>query len=109
MKRRLQTFCKAQEPKFRFRPFRHNLLPHQRRTIGLIKSNPKLMVVQTDKGLGPGSIEPREYVRYSTRDHLGDTRKYQRLTPAAATYCATLVQKLLEKWIRAYLGVLRKE
>ena len=67
------------------------------------------MVVQTDKVLGPGAIEPREYVHYATRDHLGDTRTYQRLTPAAAAYRATLVQNLLEKWIRTYLDVLSKE
>ena len=62
LKRRLRTFRKALKPKFCFRPVCHNLLPHQRRTIGYIKSNPSLMVVQTDKGLGPGAIEPREYV-----------------------------------------------
>ena len=67
------------------------------------------MVVHTDKGLGPGAIDPRKYVRYATRDHLGDTQTYQRLTPAAASYRATLVRKLLEKWIRTYLEVLSKE
>ena len=69
--------------KFRFRPVRHNLLPHQRQTIGYIKSNTSLMVVQTDKGLGLGAIDPREYIRYATRDHLWDKRTYQRLTPKA--------------------------
>ena len=54
------------------------------------------MVVQTDKVLGPGAIDPQEYVRYSTRDHLGDKRTYQRLTPAAASYCAIKEQKMLE-------------
>ena len=29
LKRRLRTFCKALEPKFRFRPVQHNLLLHQ--------------------------------------------------------------------------------
>ena len=67
------------------------------------------MVVQTDKGLGPGAIETREYVRYATRDHLGDTWTYQRLTPAAASYRAIKVQKMLEKRIRTYLDVLSKE
>ena len=67
------------------------------------------MVVQTDKGLGPGAIKPREYIRYATRDHLGDKRKDQRLTPVAASYCAIRVQKMLEKWIRTYLDVLSKE
>ena len=67
------------------------------------------MVVQTDKGLGPGAIKPPEYVQYATSDHLGDTRRYQRLTPAAASYRAIKVQKMLEKWIRTYLDVLSKE
>ena len=61
LKRRLRTLCKSLEPKFCFRPVCHNLLPYQRRTIGFIKKNPKLMVVQTEKGLGPRDIEPREY------------------------------------------------
>ena len=67
------------------------------------------MVVQTDKGLGLGAIEPREYVRYATRDHHGDTRTYQRLSLAAASYHSTLVRKLLENWISTYLDVLIKE
>ena len=58
LKRRLRTFRKALDPKFRFCPVRHNLLPHQRQTIGYIKSNPSLMVVQTNKGLDPGAIKP---------------------------------------------------
>ena len=61
LKQRLWTFRKALEPKFRFHPVFHNILPHHRQTIGLIKKNPKLMVVQTNKGLSPGSIEPRAY------------------------------------------------
>ena len=109
LQRRLWKFRKALEPKFCFRPVRHNLLPHQRQTICHMKSNPKLMVVQNDKGPGPGAIEPREFVRNATRDHRGDTRTYQCLTPAAASYRATSVRKLLEKWIRTYLDVIRKE
>ena len=109
LKQRLWEFCKALEPKFRFRPIHHNLLLHQRRTIGFIKKNPKLMVVQTDKGLGPVEIEPREYFQFASKDHLGYTRTYQRLVPAAAEYRATLVRKLLEKWIKTYLDVLSKK
>ena len=67
------------------------------------------MVVQTDKGLGLGVIEPREYFQYATRDNLGDTQTYQCLSPAAAAYCVASVQKLLEKWIKTYLDVLRTE
>ena len=67
------------------------------------------MVVQTNRGLVPGAIYPCEYVFYATRNHLGDARTYQRLTPAAAAYRATSVRNLLEKWIRTYLDVLSKE
>ena len=66
------------------------------------------MVVQTDKGLGPGAIEPREYVHYATGDHLEDKQTYQRLSPVAASYHATLLRKLIEKWIRTYLEMLSK-
>ena len=95
LKRRLRTFCKALKPKFQFRPIRHNLFLHQLWTIGFIKKNPHLMVVQIDKCIGPGAIDPKEYFQFSIKDHLGDAREYQRLIPAAAAYCATLVQKLL--------------
>ena len=95
LKQRLRTFRKALEPKFRFRPIRHNILLHQLRTIGSLKNNPKLMVVQTHKCLGSRAIEPKEYFRFSKKYHLGDTQTYQRLTPAATAYCVTLVRKLL--------------
>ena len=61
------------------------------------------MVVQTEKGLGPLAIEPWEYF------YLGNDQTYQRLVPGAAAYCVTLVQDLLEKWIKTYLDILIKE
>ena len=67
------------------------------------------MVVQKYKGLGPEDIDQKEYFRFSKKYHLGDTQTYQRLTPAAAAYCDTSVQKLLNKWIKTYLEVLSKE
>ena len=63
LKRRTQTFRKALEPKFRFRPVQ---------PLASSSVTPSLMIIQTYKGLGPGAIEPREYVRYDIRDHLGD-------------------------------------
>ena len=67
------------------------------------------MVVQTDKGLGPGAIEPPEYFRFAIKDHLGNSQTYQRLSSLAAAYIATSVRKILEKWIKTYLDVLSKE
>ena len=67
------------------------------------------MVVQIDKGLGPGAIELRELFRFAIKDHLGDTRTYQRLISAAAAYRATSVRKFLEKLIKRFLDVLSKE
>ena len=109
LKRCLSTFHKALEPKARFRPIHHNLLPYQLRTIGFINKKPHLMVVQTYKGLGPGEIEPSEYSRFAIKYHLGNAQTYQHLSPEAASYCDTSVQKLLENWIKTYLDVLSKE
>ena len=67
------------------------------------------MVVKTGKSLNPGAIKPKEYFRFSIKYHLRNAQTYQRLIPAAAAYCATSVQKLLEKWIKIYLDVLNKE
>ena len=67
------------------------------------------MVVQTDKGLGPGAIEPPEYFRLSIKYHLINAQTYQRLTPAAAAYHAKSVQNDLEKWTKTYLNVIIKE
>ena len=66
-------------------------------------------MVQTDKYFVPGAIKPKEYFQFSIKDHLGYAQTYQRLSPAAAAYHATLVRKLLEKWIKSYLDVLNKE
>ena len=67
------------------------------------------MVVPTKKGLGPGSIDSEEYSSFAIKYHLGNSQTYQRLIPAVAEYCATLVQKLLEKCINTYLDVLSKK
>ena len=67
------------------------------------------MVVQTDKGIKQVEIYPKEYLRFSIKDHLGDAWTYQRLSPAAAAYHATSVRKLLDKWTKTYLDVLSKE
>ena len=71
--------------------------------------NPNLMVVKTKKGLSPGAIDPPEYLRFAIKDHFGNSQTYQSLSPATAAYCATLVQKFLDKWIKSYLDVLNKE
>ena len=67
------------------------------------------MVVQTDKGLGPGEIEPPEYSRFSIKYHLVNAQTYHRLIPAAAAYHANLVRNVLEKWTKTYLYVMIKE
>ena len=67
------------------------------------------MVVQTNKGLGPGTIDTKEYLQFAIRYHLGDARTYQCLSPAAAEYHANSVLKMLDKWIKTYLYVLNKE
>jgi len=64
---------------------RPNLLPLQEQAIRWLLDHPELIVMSTDKNLGPAIIEREEYVRLAYRDHLSDTNTYRQLTSAEAT------------------------
>ena len=59
LKRRIRKFCNVLEPKFRFRPIRHNLFPHKRRTIGFLKEEPQIYGVSNRQRPLPGSYRAK--------------------------------------------------
>ena len=60
------------------------LLPLQEKALSWLKEHPEIMVVKTDKNLGPAIIEREQYFQYAWRDHLSDRNTYRRLSPEAA-------------------------
>jgi len=107
--RRLKNFKASLRSKFaNRRRGRSNLLPHQRRTLCWLRQQQELMVVQCDKNLGPAIIERDEYIRFAFKDHLNDTRTYQRIHPNQVQSRRDHLHKLLDKWIKKYKAVLSK-
>ncbi len=69
-----------------YRPqFKPNLLPNQLCTLQSLRDNKQLIVLQTDKNLGPAIMERAAYLKQCLVEHLL-TPTYQQLTPAQARY-----------------------
>jgi len=75
-----------------------NLLPFQRRTLFELKNLKDLIIVKSDKGLGPCAIEFERYVRGALA-HLTNPDNYQMLTEAEAQQMAQATVKDIYGWI----------
>jgi len=53
---------------------------HQRNCLHSLWNDPNLMVIWTDKNLGPALIERKRYINLAFKDHLGNHNVYQQLT-----------------------------
>jgi hypothetical protein len=69
-----------------FKPTRcpANLIPHQAHLLDSLQSSQKLLVVRTDKNLGPAVVDRTTYVHHAYNDHLSNADTYQSLTPHEA-------------------------
>ena len=68
----------------RRRCFRRNLPRLDLRLLSNLQQNLELIVVPTDKNLGPAVMERRDYVRQCLTEHLLDRSTYRQLSPAEA-------------------------
>ena len=99
---RLDAFEKAMKKLFKPRRGRPNLMPHQQRALDDLQANPNLLVVPSDKNLGPCVIERDRYIQIIMRDHLNDTNTYSLLTPRLARDTAHAIRSHLEQWIKVH-------
>ena len=70
-----------------FRPTRRhhpNLVPHQHHLLKSLQDSADLLVVRTDKNLGPAIVDRTTYVRHAFQDHLSDQDTYQSLSECEA-------------------------
>ncbi len=63
---------------------RHNMDPSQRHVLGQLTTRPDLIVLQTDKNLGPCVIERDVYIKQVLNEHLLQEENYERLSPESA-------------------------
>jgi len=73
-----------------------NLLPSQQQALKWLLDHPELVVMSTDKNLGPAIIERERYVFYAYRDHLSDTSTYKQLTEREAKSHLSYVMSEIE-------------
>lgn len=98
---REELFQRKLLPLFRKRKVPSNLTPIQRRLLASLWCNPDLLVVNSDKNLGPVLIERDTYVRRCLEDHLlKDT--YKQLLPADASAFISATRSLLKRFMEKY-------
>ena len=61
------------------------LTPSQIHLLDWLKNNPKFIVLDTDKNLGPAIMEREEYIRAMLDQHLLKTKNYTQLTKEEAS------------------------
>ena len=63
---------------------RFNLTPSQRNVLSELTQRPDLIVLPTDKNLGPCVIERKEYIDQVLKEHLLQKQNYEQLSPEIA-------------------------
>ena len=84
--------------------FRPNLLRSELQLLATIRNNQDLVVLQTDKNLGPAIWERTEYVKQTLREHLLNKSTYKQLSEdEAATRQAATKEEIFEL-LRGHFG-----
>jgi hypothetical protein len=71
-----------------------NLSSFQRTLLHTLMDHPTIMVMKSDKNMGPAIIDKVQYVTQALTEHLLDDNTYQRIHETAATYH---IKQLTEK------------
>jgi hypothetical protein len=99
---RIKIFQKAIKRLFRVKRCASNLIPHQRQVLTSLRESSTLLVVRTDKNLGPAVIDRSAYIRHAFADHLSDRKTYLSLTKQEARSKMDDLAENLELFIEKY-------
>jgi hypothetical protein len=77
----------------------YNLSSLQRKLLNDLIEHPSLMVIQTDKNLGPAIIDRTSYINLALNDHLLNNDVYQKLHKAGASDHVQKIKMRLLKFI----------
>ena len=103
------NFLGAIKKLFRKRQSPPNLLPAQRFCLRTLKARTNLMVVRTDKNLGPAVVERRVYADRAMEDHLSDQRTYSQVFKYTAEREIGFLKETVLDWMKTYKLVLSKQ
>jgi hypothetical protein len=105
---RLQNFSSKIHDLFVRHKATPNLLPYQCMTIQNLKTNPKLLFLDTDKGLGPCAVTYDQYVK-DALVHLTDTSTFTQLSKEEAWTSARDINKQIQNWLKKYRKAITKD
>lgn len=102
-RKRVNEFCHLTQQQFkRPKPYSNNMLCFQKALVNQLKLRDDLLVVKTDKNLGPGIVERDVYIRRALDEHLLDGTTYRQLTRAEATGRMQVVKQLIINFTKTY-------
>jgi len=97
------NFLSSLHDKFRSRKVGLNLTRHQQAAYKFLRQHRDILVIKTDKNLGPAIINRSTYVSLAYSDHLDDMTTYRRLTNIQAVHRVTAIAQIINKFIQNYL------
>ena len=95
---RVDQFSRAIKQLFVAQQDHSNLLPSQQRALRELKARKDLIVLKTDKNLGPAIVEREVYIRKAFEEHLGDPKTYRRLTETQANQRIKAIIRMLDNF-----------
>ena len=106
---RVQTFLFRLRHRFRKKQTGTGLIPPQRLLLRRLAADPKLVVIRTNKNLGPAVLERSVYIHRALHNHLLDKTTYSKLTRLDATIHIQQVGEAIGKFVRKHKKTLGKE
>lgn len=84
---------------------RQSLMPHQLMILQWLLDHPEIVVLNSDKNLGPAVIERERYVELAWLDHLSDRNTYQRLSLNEAINMLKTIRSEIEIFTDVFTSV----
>jgi hypothetical protein len=103
---RMQHFFTHMKSNFHKRRVSPNLLTFQRKILNDLRDSKELMIVMTDKNLGPAVIEWDTYVRQVLDDHLLKADTYRQIAPTEAAHLLTQIKMKVGQFLQSFSKVL---
>lgn len=95
--RRLDSFFKGVKAAFKKKKSTSNLLPFQETLLRSLRRDKSIIIVNSDKGLGPCAVDREKYIS-DALIHLNDKTAYQLLTADEAKLAAAEIKHAINQW-----------
>jgi hypothetical protein len=106
LRNRLENFFINLKTAFHRRHVNPNLLMFQRQILNNLRDSKDLIIVMTDKNLGPAVIERDVYIKRVFNDHLLKTDTYRRIEPDEAAQILTTIKMKVGQFTQSFSHVL---